>query len=151
MKRHVTAARENESTRRGDHARGAGRAEHRRQRDALQRRMPAQRRRVAERHAPFDRAAIQIEATRWPNGGFKSGSPFMNSALVSPTRVNSASTSDARGFALVRSGLADAPDVRLVGGLEVQHAGARVERGTAPVGPADEPGPLHRPLQSSAA
>ena len=43
-------------------------------------------------------------ATRWPYGGLSSGRPSMNSALVSPTRVSSASTSDARGFAADRSG-----------------------------------------------
>ena len=152
MQREIAAAGEHQSAR-GRH--DAGRAGRRRAPAAAPRPCSAGCRRSdgvspnGTRHLIAPR--FRSIATRWPYGGFSSGRPSMNSAFVSPTRVSSASTSDARGFALDRSGF---PTRAMFAWFDVLTKSTpldRIERAAAPVRAADQPGPLHGAAAASAA
>ena len=105
--------------------------------------MAAQRRRVAERHAPFDGAAVQIHRHQMAVRRLEQRQPIHELRVgVADARVVGVHFRGARVRARA-VGLPDSRDVRLVRRLEEQDAGSRVERAAAPIGAADQPGPLH--------
>jgi len=142
--REIAAAADHETAGGRQHAGGASRTEQRRQRDTLQLRMPAELRHIAERHAPLDRAAVQIDRHKVPVRRLE------QRQAVHELGVGAADQRDLGIHfrrARVRRGFVGLPhprDVRLVRRFHEQHAALWIERAAAPVRAAEVDADLTR-------
>ena len=110
--------------------------------------MKAQRRHVAERNSPFDRAAVQIQRDE------VTVRRLQQRQSVHELGVRLADPGDVR-IHFRRAGIrarsvrfAHAGDVRLIARLEEEHTAFHVEGRAAPVRAANQPGPLHGAAQA---